>query len=441
MFSALAFTTQASPIANDRSIETNKTTLANYDLAERFSAQRLAKMLYSTQVTPMWFTNSDKFIYQYKTSKGDKMYLVDASLGKKQEILDMDQLAMQLTEIIKDPFDGQHLSMENLDLKEDRYITFSVISSQDRVFANDSSEVAMRKRGSKQVFFFQYDINSQKLEDVTEEEQDKDLVCPYYAVLSPDGKRGIYVKGHDLYMMDAENLQKAALSETDTTLVEVRLTEDGSHDFCWGADNYKGDISTDKNQRVRPSSVVWSPDSKLFATICWDMSRIKDGWVINSLSSPRPTLETFKFQMPGEAGADGYLYLFDTENRKYRHVKTSAYNEGNMDFEYHMPKIAEMAKDHMAYVQQWVGDENGFYMTNQSRDHKNIDLCYVPVHGDSSRVVVSEQMNSFIENKPIVLLDKGKQLIQWSERNGWANLYLYKSDGTLVRNLIREVSM
>ena len=437
LFSALACSSQASlPVANCIN-EDMETTTSNYMLAERFSTNRLNKMLFSTQVTPLWFSQSDKFVYQYKTSQGDKMYLVDPILGKKKEILDMDQLAMQLTEIIKDPFDGQHVMMESLDLRDDRYLVFSVSSSQDRVFANDSSEVAMRKRGSKQVFFFQYDINSQKIEDVTEAEQDKDLMFPYYAVLSPDGSRGIYVKGHDLYMMDAANLQKAALSESDTTLVEVRLTEDGSHDFCWGADNYKGDISTDKNQRVRPSSVVWSPDSKLFATIRWDMSRIKDGWVINSLSSPRPTLESFKFQMPGEAGADGYLYLFDTETKKYKQIKTSAYNEGNMDFEYYTPKIAEMAKDHMAYVQQWVGDENGFYLTNQSRDHKHIDLCYVPVHADSSRVVVSEQMNSFIENKPIVLLDKGKQLIQWSERNGWANLYLYKSDGTLVRNLTK----
>ena len=229
LFSALAISLQASTSIKKTIHEDVISTSANYALAERFSAQRLAKILYSTQVTPMWFTNSNKFVYQYKTSQGDKFYLVDPDLGKKKEILDMDQLAMQLTEIIKDPFDGQHVKMENLDLKEDKYLTFSITSSQDRVFTNNSSEVAMRKRGSKQICFFRYDINSQKLEDITEEEQDKDLMYPYYAVISPDGTKGIYVKGHNLYMMDAENLQKAALSESDTTLVEVRLTEDGSH--------------------------------------------------------------------------------------------------------------------------------------------------------------------------------------------------------------------
>ena len=119
LFSALAISTQASALVKGESVEDIITTSANYDLAERFSAQRLAKMLYSIQVTPMWFLHSDKFIYQYKTSKGEKLYLVDPTLGKKNEILDMSQLAMQLTEIIKDPFDGQHVRMENLDLKED----------------------------------------------------------------------------------------------------------------------------------------------------------------------------------------------------------------------------------------------------------------------------------------------------------------------------------
>ena len=44
-------------------------------------------------------------------------------------------------------------------------------------------------------------------------------------------------------------------------------------------------------------------------------------------------------------------------------------------------------------------------------------------------------MNSFIEGRDLRLIKDGSQIIEWSERNGWANLYLYNSDGTLVRNL------
>ena len=375
LFSVLALASQASPLSIDK-LPSERTTAANYELAERFSSQRLAKMLFSTQVAPMWFSNSDAFVYRYKTSKGEKWYRVDSQTGKKEEVIDMDQLAMQLTEIMQDPLDAQHLPMEDIKLEGDRYLTFSVT-------------------GSQQAFFFRYDMQTRTLENVTE--QNGDLKYPYYAVMSPDGTKGVYVKGHDLYLMDVANLRKAALCETDSTLVEVRLTEDGTHDFCWGADNYKGDISQNSTERVRPSTVVWSPDSKLFATIRWDMTRIRDAWVINSLSSPRPTLETFKFQMPGEAGADGYLYLFDTDTKKYRQIQTSAYKEGNMAFEYHMPKNKELCEDYSGYVWQWLGDERGFYLTCQSRDHKKIDLCYVSVGEDSTRTVIREQMNTFMK--------------------------------------------
>ena len=38
-------------------------TKANYDLAERFSAKKVNQMVFSTEVRPNWFKNSDKFWY------------------------------------------------------------------------------------------------------------------------------------------------------------------------------------------------------------------------------------------------------------------------------------------------------------------------------------------------------------------------------------------
>ena len=49
--------------------------------------------------------------------------------------------------------------------------------------------------------------------------------------------------------------------------------------------------------------IVWSPDSRYFAVTVEDERAVKDLWVINSMASPRPTLETYKYQMPGEKEA------------------------------------------------------------------------------------------------------------------------------------------
>jgi hypothetical protein len=70
----------------------------------------------------------------------------------------------------------------------------------------------------------------------------------------------------------------------------------------------------------------WSPDSKYFATIIADQRNVKPLWVINSIAEPRPTLETYKYEMPGETGMPEYhLYLFDVQagTRKPPHNTTA----------------------------------------------------------------------------------------------------------------------
>ena len=104
-----------------------KVTKANYELASRFSQKRVGQLVYTTRITPHWFASSDRFWYSYKTSQGTKYYLVDPATGKKSEIFDMDKLAMQITEITRDPYDAQHLPL-TLTLKDDKYFQFDITS-------------------------------------------------------------------------------------------------------------------------------------------------------------------------------------------------------------------------------------------------------------------------------------------------------------------------
>ena len=42
----------------------------NYDLASQFSAKRISQMVFSTELSPNWFRDSDKFWYAWKTPAG-----------------------------------------------------------------------------------------------------------------------------------------------------------------------------------------------------------------------------------------------------------------------------------------------------------------------------------------------------------------------------------
>lgn len=398
----------------------------NYELAERFSAKRIGQMVFSTSVRPVWFRNGDKFLYAWKTSDGTQYYIADPKAGKTEPVFDMDKLAMQITEIMRDPFDAKHLPISNIsiDPENDGVLKFDIKSTKEK------TDTTGKATGEKLTYHFRYEIAGKKL---TYDTADKKEKYPDWANVSPDGLTGVYMKNSNLFYMDTLNLRKAAEDPKDSTLVEHRITSDGYKDFCYGINNYSGNTETDTTKRVFPSELVWSPDSRHIAVMRWDMAPLKDFWVINSLTQPRPTLETYKYQMPGEPGPKGHLYVFSTSDWTSRQVKINAFKDQDLIMQPDVRTTDDQFDEF--YSSRWLGDDNGFYLTRMSRDLKRMDICYVGVDSDSTRTVISERMNTYVESRQTRLLDGGRKLIHWSERNGWANLYLYNADGTLIRNL------
>lgn len=398
----------------------------NYELAERFSAKRIGQMVFSTSVRPVWFRNGDKFLYAWKTSDGTQYYIADPKAGKTEPVFDMDKLAMQITEIMRDPFDAKHLPISNIsiDPENDGILKFDIKSTKEK------TDTTGKATGEKLTYHFRYEIAGKKL---TYDTADKKEKYPDWANVSPDGLTGVYMKNSNLFYMDTLNLRKAAEDPKDSTLVEHRITSDGYKDFCYGINNYSGNTETDTTKRVFPSELVWSPDSRHIAVMRWDMAPLKDFWVINSLTQPRPTLETYKYQMPGEPGPKGHLYVFSTSDWTSRQVKINAFKDQDLIMQPDVRTTDDQFDEF--YSSRWLGDNNGFYLTRMSRDLKRMDICYVGVDSDSTRTVISERMNTYVESRQTRLLDGGRKMIHWSERNGWANLYLYNADGTLIRNL------
>lgn len=391
---------------------------ANYALAERFSAKRVNQMVFSTQITPNWFRDSDKFWYSWRTPQGTRYYIVDPAKGTRTEVFDMDRLAMQVTEFVRYPFEAKHIPIRDLKLNDDKVFTFSIISGLN----NDRDTTC-----------FRYEIATARLDTVARE-KDK---YPRWASVAPNGEFGVFAKGSNLWVMDSTSLRKAAKDEKDSTIVEHRLTTDGIRQFGYGYGNYSGDTEADSTKRHYPGELVWSPDSKRFATMKWDVRKLDDLWVINSVSDKRPKLESYKYQMPGEPGPKGYLYIFTMNDGRTgasaRQVKSQAFK----DQEVSLQSARRTAKDNYLdyWKNEWLGDNTGFYMVRQSRDLKRLDLCRVDVDSDSTKTIISERERTYVEYRAPFLIGGGKQILHWSERNGWANIYLYNSDGTLVRNL------
>ena len=404
--------------------------LPEYLQAEKFTQSKLGTMLFSTVVDPHWFGQGSKFWYEYKTSDGNFWYVVDPFARKKELLFDRDKLASELTAIVRDPFDAQHLPIRNLKAKEDgRTFTFEVVSSQD-----EKPKEKDKKAKEKKIFYFAYDYVSHRLSHLIDKEKEPKRFG--WASVSPDKETVVYAKDCNLYRMSMTDYRKLQKDEKDSTIVEIQLTEDGTEHFGYGIPYSLQNTDTLCNGDRRGVWGYWSPDSKYFVTVVTDERRVKDLWVINSLASPRPTLETYRYQMPGEMDApEDHLYIFDMTTNTRKEIRTSAWKNQSVSLEGMPSKRKDRDAEFVPRV--WLGDSNRFFLTRSSRDLHRIDVCTYTLGQDSIVPVVEERMNTYQETRPIFIFNGGKEFVQWSERDGWAHLYLYDDKGNL-KNRITE---
>ncbi len=399
--------------------------LPEYLQAEKFTQSKLNTMLFSTTVDPHWFQKGNCFWYEYKTSDGTQWYVVDPVKKTRTPLFDRDELAAQLTETVKDPFEARHLPIRNLKAKEDgKTFTFEVTSTKE--IKNEKG------KKEKEVFYFSYDYPSQTLTHLKDKEKDPKRLS--WGSISPDKKTVVYAKDLNLYRMSYEDYQKARKDEKDSTIVEIQITDDGVKDFGYGMPYKTVNTDTLCNGKRRAVYGMWSPDSRYFVTVLTDERAVKDLWVLNVMSNPRPTLETYKYQMPGEKEAPvDHLYIFDMQDNSRKEIRTSAYKDQSLGLE--RRPLEQKQRDMEERTTIWQGDNGRFFLTRSSRDLYRIDICSYTVGQDSIVPVIEERMNTYQETRPLKTLAGGKELIHWSERDGWAHLYLYDDKGNLKNRI------
>lgn len=408
-----------------------------YNQARKWTQDKLQNMLFSTRIDPHWTPKGDRFWYEYKTSRGNVWYLVNPATGSKRTLFNQEQLAAQLTEITHDPMIAEQLPIQGLEAKEDGTFEFS-IRTKNEVKA-DSTSLYIPKEGTKETFFFSYNPDTQKLTRI--EGKWERTKYPMWASISPDGKTVVYAKDFNLYKMsraDYERIKENDMrndkhkdKKLDSLIVETQLTTFGVKDFGFGMPySYLNTDTLMNGKRKGVYGGVWSPDSKYFAITLEDEREVGELWVINSMAKPRPTLETYKYTMPGEKNApQQHMYLFDIEAGTYKEVNTSAFKDQTLSLG-RKPREQKMRDLHETPM-VWLGDNQQLFVTRSSRDLHRIDICKYVVGEDTLRPIIQERMNTYQEVRPLGVLGGGKELIQWSERNGWAHLYLYDGNGNL----------
>ncbi|MEJ8756026.1 DPP IV N-terminal domain-containing protein [Pontibacter sp. H259] len=405
----------------------------NYQLASRFSPKKLQKLIFTTSIDPHWLKQSDRFWYEYETSNGKNWYIVDPATKTKKQLFDKDKLASAITMIVQDPFDAQHLPIENLKfLPGEQDIQFEVKSTIDEV-KKDRIDKTAPDSLQKKSFYFRYNLVTQQLQELKDFEKPKPKAR--WATISPDQKTVVFARKHNLYWMDMANYQKALKNEKDTTIVENQLTTDGVEYYSYGDSRGETNAEREKNKNNRhPARILWSPDSKHFAFVRTDERKVKDLWVIHNTAKGRPELETYKYQMPGEKEAPKReLMLFDFSAKTSKKINAAAFKDQELGL-WNAPDLKKNRDDeHRPDI--WHGTNNKLYFTRTSRDLKKIDICELDVTTGKVTPVINERFNTYVEVQRVGLVKSGQELIHWSERDGWGHFYLYDAAGKLKNRI------
>ena len=481
----------------------------NYDLASQWTSQKVSRLVFDTSVTPRWLDTGDRFWYAYQTREGRRFYLVDPLKKAKVPLFDHAKMAAALTTITRIPYDAQNLPFStvrfvkkdsafefnfqvpataNINSVKPREITTEQQGGATKGGGNEEDDDPQAQQGTgrggrgaaatpprNKTLYFEYDMATARvtlLEDYKAETRQ-----PRWASLSPDGKTVLFARNHNLYMMDAENYAKALKNPNESTIVEVQLTTDGEEYYGYstrsgGRGNQddqqqqqqqqqqeddqqqqeqreEGDA---KNARVAPVNIAWSRDSAKFSLVRRDVRKVKDLWVINPLANPRPTLETYRYAMPGEENTpQSEIYVFDVKAKSRVKVKADRFKDQtvNIATKPQRPAVGgrggggggggAAAQQTPPRPQEWLHDSaDRIYFTRLSRDMHRLDVCAADTTSGEVKPIIEERLNTYIESKPLRLANGGADLIFWSERDGWGHLYLYDASTGVLKSRLTE---
>lgn len=429
-----------------------KSPTPNYRAAAKFSPTNIAKLVHSTMVSPRWLKKGNRFWYQYKTTEGSKYYIVDADKKSKKELFDNEKMAQWLTEMTKDPYDAKHLPRFNFKfVKDETAIQFYVTSTEkveeekedtsEEDTKTDTTTTKKKKKGKpkmvNKVYHFEYTLGSNSLTLLDNKKKEKE---PWrsWANIAPDSSVVLFSKNFNLYWMDKENFLKAVKNEKDTTIIENQWTTDGEENYSYGGGGRGENNETKIKNKDKRKYVggIWSHDAKKFIFQKRDSRHINDLWVINTTSGKRPTLETYKYHMPGE---DEFykteLHIFDIPSKTSLQVQLDTVKQQSLQV-YRAPRKKSNYDDDFQ-PSLLLSKKGKIYYNTISRDRKKLDICVADINTGETKVLIEERFNTYIESRPLVLFNNETEMLHWAERSGWAHYYLYDTEGNLKNQVTK----
>jgi dipeptidyl-peptidase-4 len=267
---------------------------------------------------------------------------------------------------------------------------------------------------------------------------------PYPSSLSGDGKRGLYVMGGDLFVLEFNPINFFPICQTPEEEKCASFSPNGEYVSFVRANNlYVCDlarrqelqITTDGSDSLLNGSLSWVYWEEVFGrhdTGYW--------WSDDSKS--------IAFFQTNEAGVSVQYYPdFKPWTPRVLRQRYPKIGEKNPTVRVGMTVIGSnrivwadlSARPHEYVVRaKWLPDGQRLSVQTMTRLQTELDLLFVDAKSGAGTPVLQEQDSGWVNIVDDLYFLKNAKLFLWSsERTGYKHLYLYRYDGTPVRPVTR----
>jgi dipeptidyl aminopeptidase/acylaminoacyl peptidase len=364
-------------------------TAQDYAAAEKFMSYNVNPLAYKGVVKAQWLDDG-RFWFRDVDEQGIRYVLVDPAKGTRAAAFDQVKLAAALNAASKGAIkdDAKHLALSELALADgDTSLEFTVSGSDYRcelhADADVCKKIVLEDAGGKA------SAHSEKHPPLT---------------ISPDKKLGAFVRDWNLWVRDI------------ATGAEIQLTTDGVTDFGYATDNAGWKHSD-------AAILIWSPDSKKIATFQQDQRKTGEMYLV-PVTNSHPTLKAWKYPLVGDKDVTMIeRVVIDVASHKVVRLK--------MLPDQHRSTLCDDIACHGSTWDdvEWSPDDSHLVFVSTSRDHKQEWVREADTATGDVREVVGETTAKFYESGNGKInwhyLAKSNEILWFSERDDWGNLYFY----------------
>jgi dipeptidyl-peptidase-4 len=372
------------------------------DLLSRYQrAQTLMQGIYSkdiaynTTLYPHWIGDTDSFWYQQHSAQGHCFQRVDGASQTHTEAFDHQALARALSSASGETFAADQLPISELDLSA------------------APASVGFTAQGKR----WQYSAAQDSCAELPS-------LPPNWA-LSPDGRKALFVREHNLWLQDIATGEERA------------LTHDGEAFY-----RYASTPSVYGRQEFITLEALWSPDSKRVFTQVLDTRDVAIAppmvEYVPADGSLRPTIRNPERRM---------AFTGDEQIEQYRFLSIEI-NSGQRQFADH-PPCPVARPPYVGYFTShrgwWDKDNRRAYFIDHARGGRQVRLIQWDSHTGHCKTLIEEHNDFTVTltpishiRMPIYPLVESDELIWYSERSGHAHLYLYELSTGQLKHAITQ---